>query len=105
MTQYQLQAGSSTPLLGYEYRYDFDGHAAAINDGRVRYSRDLTQSSSAFDRLYSYDHAGRLVGGKTGSESRGETGTPTGPYSQTYDYNAFSNMMTRGGSNGYQPGA
>src|SRR5207248_8015580 len=84
VSQYQVQAGTSTPLLGYEYRYDFDGHAAAINDGRVRHARDLTMSNSPMDRAYSYDQTGRLTLGNSGSLARGESGTPSGPYQQTY---------------------
>jgi len=62
------------------------------NDGRLKYSGDL--SVNRFDRAYEHDHLGRLKKALSGAQARGLTAAD-GPYRQTYEYNAFSNITGR----------
>jgi hypothetical protein len=44
------------------------------------------------DRLYKYDHVGRLTKGYSGKDANGDPNVVAGPYKQDYTYNAFSEM-------------
>jgi hypothetical protein len=83
------QVGTPT-LMHSEYSYEADG--------RIRSVRDLTDER--FDSAYQYDHVGRLREAYSGSEARDflsatQSGTVTGPYRQTYLYDAFDNLTRR----------
>lgn len=64
------------------------------NDGQLKFSDSLDER---FDRAFAYDHAGRVTEVYSGSEARdfnnGTSGsTPTGPYRQSFQYNAFNKV-------------
>jgi YD repeat-containing protein len=106
VSDYDLRDPNDATYTGfrmtYQYRYDYDGHAAATNDGRVRFARDMGGVPfSTYDRSFGYDHAGRLTTGRSGSDANGQGGFPTGSYDHGYGYDAFDHMTTRGGRNGY----
>ena len=74
------------------------------SDGRVKFASNLAASlpgitpANAFDRLYVYDHLGRLTDALTGPEARGETPPPgpiNSPYRQTNGYDAWGNLTSR----------
>jgi|GEM_PF-4823089 len=50
-------------------------------------------TDNRFDRLYIYDHAGRLKEALTGTEARGGT-TADGPYKQVYNYDVYGNNIS-----------
>src|SRR5207302_4597599 len=74
-----LKTGGGSFVMGQQYSY--------YGDGRLSASTDLTNSN--LNRGYGYDQAGRLSGGTTAN------GSLTGPYSQTYGYDAWDNMNNR----------
>jgi YD repeat-containing protein len=102
-TQYEMHqgGGNGALILGFQYSYDFDGQVSNLNDGRVRLAHDLTATNSTMERSFSYDQAARLTSARSGSEAIGQVGIPTGPFQHTYGFDAFENMTTRGGRNGY----
>ncbi len=64
-------------------------------DGKLRFLDDLVNPK--YDRLNTYDHAGRIKEGKSGGEARGETVATNDqemnlPYRQSYSFDAFGNM-------------
>ena len=64
------------------------------NDGQLKFSDALDER---FDRAFSYDHVGRIKEAYSGSAARdfnnGTSGsTPTGPYRQSFQYNAFNQV-------------
>ena len=66
-------------------------------DGRLRSASD--NLGDVFDRAYSYDHTGMAKEAYSGSEALDflngtSSGTPTGPYKQTYQFDAFGNMTS-----------
>ena len=65
------------------------------DDGRLRYAQDIQDGK--FDRAYAYDHAGRLKEAYTGQEARGGAQTYDRPYRQSYGYDAWDNLNSRGG--------
>lgn len=74
----------SSIKMGHEYQY--------YNDGRVRYSHDLTDGK--FDRSYNYDHMGRLTEARSRNEANGGT-TADGPYHQTFGYDVWGYITKR----------
>jgi len=78
-TEYDLKTGGGSFVMGQQYSY--------YGDGRLNASTDLTNSN--LNRGYGYDGAGRLSSGTTAN------GSLTGPYSQTYGYDAWDNMNNR----------
>ncbi len=61
-------------------------------DGQVEFSHNALDER--FDRAYAYDHVGRTTEAYTGSEARDfvnntTSGTSTGPYRHSYQFNAF----------------
>jgi YD repeat-containing protein len=72
---------------GYEY----------YSDGRLSLSDENVAFQDKFDKSFNYDHAGRVVGGKSGLEAHNQTETDLTklPYRQTYFYDAFGNTLTR----------
>jgi len=61
------------------------------NDGRLSFVQNTMDAN--FDRSYSFDHAARLTQAKSGGQARGDSGAT--PYSEYFDYDAFSNLTTR----------
>ena len=64
------------------------------SDGRIHASKDTIDRT--FDRAYNYDQVGRMTEALTGSGA-GLGSALTGPYHQSYDYDAFGNMTSRAG--------
>src|SRR6266849_5701968 len=63
-------------------------------DGQLRYSHSL---DDRFDRAFSYDQSARVSDAYSGSEARdfingGNSGAPTGPYHQSYQYDQFNQV-------------
>ena len=93
-TQFQVagrppQYGSST-VMKTQYQY--------YDDGGLKYADDLLDNR--FDRAYGYDQSTRLKEDFSGSEAsdfinQTNSGTTTGPYRQSYGYNAWSNFTSR----------
>jgi hypothetical protein len=77
--------------MGYEFEYH--------PDGKLRFAHDLLNNQ--FDRLYNFDHVGRLVEAVVGKEARGEQIGPNDryqiPYRQTFNYDVFDNITSRDG--------
>lgn len=73
------------------------------NTGRVTYAQNLMDST--LDRSYDYDHVGRLIEARTGSEARGhlngQGGAQDGPYAHSYRYDQMGNMWYRVGWGGW----
>jgi YD repeat-containing protein len=72
------------------------------NDSKIKFAQDQGTSNSAKDRAYQYDHAERLQEAFSGSEARDfvnntNSGTPTGPYRQSFTYDQWDNELTSGG--------
>jgi YD repeat-containing protein len=65
-------------------------------DGRLRYARDLQDGN--FDRLFTFDHVGRLKESYTGREARGlpPNNPVDSPFRQSYTYNVWNNMSRTG---------
>jgi YD repeat-containing protein len=84
----RLQITSFAPNFGAtNYQY--------YADGRVSFVQYV--DNSTFDRKYSYDHAGRLSEGLSGTDARSEQYNPDNPnpYKQTYTYDVWANMTAR----------
>ena len=67
-------------------------------DGATKYAHDLLDER--FDRAFSYDHVAMFKDAYSGSEARDfvngtNSGTPTGPFRQSYLYDVFGNMTQR----------
>ena len=84
LTQYQLSNFASSPNVVSNYDY--------YNDGKIRYAGRTNYN--AFDRRFTYDHAGRMKEGLTGAEARGGS-TPDGPYRESYSYDAWGNTVSQ----------
>jgi hypothetical protein len=69
---------------GYQY-YD---------DGRLKFTQDQLVTNSKFDRLYKYDHVGRITSALSGAEARGGT-TDDRPYNETLSYDAMDHLTLR----------
>ena len=86
-------------VMRWNYAYD----NFSENTGRVTYAQNL--DNSTLDRSYDYDHVGRLIEARTGSEARGhlvgQGGTQDGPYAQSYRYDQMGNMWYRVGWGGW----
>jgi len=85
------QYGSST-VMKSQYQY--------YDDGALKYADDLLDSR--FDRAYGYDQTTRLKEDYSGSEAsdfinQTSSGTTTGPYRQSFSYDAWSNFTSRTG--------
>lgn len=82
-----LQKTDNSFLVNKNYDY--------YADGKLSYLQDAIDAR--FDRLNTYDNAGRIKDGKSGLEARGGVVAPADqeanlPYRQSYAFNAFSNM-------------
>jgi len=70
--------------------------------GRVTYAQNLDDGT--LDRSYDYDHVGRLIEARTGSEARGhligQGGAQDGPYAHSYHYDQIDHEHDRSRSLG-----
>jgi RHS repeat-associated protein len=86
-------------VMRWKYAYDNFNE----NTGRVTYAQNLDDGT--LDRSYDYDHVGRLIEARTGSEARGhlsgQSGTQDGPYAQSYRYDQMGNEWYRVGWGGW----
>jgi hypothetical protein len=81
MTTRQTQWGSYQSSYSYQY----------YADGALRFSQS---PDNRFDRAFTYDHVARVTEAYSGSEARDyinntNSGAPTGPYRQSYQYDGF----------------
>lgn len=80
-------------VMGATYQY----HA----DGRIKFVDDISMevpASDKFDRSYAYDHVGRLIEAKSGTEAHTPSvPTDNRPYRETMGYDEWSNLTARTG--------
>jgi hypothetical protein len=86
MTSRQILQVSGQPGASSTYQY--------YADGQLKFSHSL---DDRFDRAFSYDNAGRTVEAYSGSEARAfnnntYSGPATGPYRQSYQYDALDQI-------------
>jgi YD repeat-containing protein len=62
-------------------------------DGTLKFSSDLLDHR--FDRLYQWDHAGRIKEALSGAEARGEAPSTDRPYKQLFAYDAMGHLTER----------
>lgn len=84
LKQFKVEKPQMT-LRNMEYQY--------YNDGRASYIKHNT--GPVFNRLYTYDHVGRLETAKSGAEADGEGPTNNRPFRQTYQYDVWNNLTGR----------
>ena len=65
------------------------------NDGRLKFTQDQLTTNSKFDRLYRYDHLGRVTTALSGLEAREQGTTNDRPYNETMTYDAFDHLTSR----------
>jgi hypothetical protein len=108
--QYDSRMRISEYTIGGRTPTAQNGNAPAIvmksdfqyyDDSRIRYTHD--QVDTKFDTAYTYDLAGRLNVGYSGSEAYDffhgtNSGTQTGAYKQTYSHDAWNNLIGRNGN-------
>jgi YD repeat-containing protein len=86
LTAYEVRSPSNVVEMATTHSY--------YNDAHLRFSDALDER---FDRAFAYDHLGRIKEAYSGSEARDfingtSSGTPTGPYRQSFQYNAFDQV-------------
>jgi YD repeat-containing protein len=89
MTGFEVRSSSNQVSMSSTNQY--------YNDGHLKFSNALDER---FDRAFSYDHLGRIKEGYSGSEARdfinGTSGsTPSGPYRQSFQYDAFDQVTNQ----------
>jgi len=86
-------------VMRWNYAYDNFNEKT----GRITYAQNLDDGT--LDRSYDYDHVGRLIEARTGSEARGhligQGGAQDGPYAHSYRYDQMGNMWYRVGWGGW----
>lgn len=65
------------------------------DDGRIKFIQDQSITNSKFDRLYKYDHIGRITSALSGAEARGQGSTNDRPYNETLAYDAMGHLTLR----------
>jgi hypothetical protein len=75
-----------------EYEYYADGRLKLVDELHMRWL-----NADVYDRLFTYDHQGRVKDAKSGIEAHGQTETDLLylPYRQNYTYNALGNLTSR----------
>jgi hypothetical protein len=85
-------------VMRWNYAYDNFNEKT----GRVTYAQNLDDGT--LDRSYDYDHVGRLIEARTGSEARGhligQGGAQDGPYAHSYHYDQIDHEHDRSRSLG-----
>lgn len=81
--------GWETRLMASNFQYYADGNLRSASDNL----------GNVFDRAYAYDHVGGAKESYSGSEALDflngtNSGTPTGPYRQSFQHDAFGNMTS-----------
>ena len=74
-----------TGLMSKTYEY--------YADGTLKFSGEALDHR--FDRLYRWDHMGRIKEALSGAEARGETATTDRPYKQIFAYDAMGHLTER----------
>jgi YD repeat-containing protein len=97
----QVESYQIPGVIATQYRYTTTP-TSPDDDGLVKFAQDLTQVNSLFDRAYRYDHVGRLTEALTGSEAQGGA-AQDGPYYQSFGYDVWDNLTSRGGRHWSQP--
>ena len=92
---FELNDASSQAIMKKDYEYYADGNLRKLDDLVPHIN-----NADKFDRLMTYDHAGRIKTGKSGLEAHGGTVAQNYmkfdlPYRQSYEFNAFNNMTQR----------
>ena len=64
-------------------------------DSRLSFTQDQLTANSKFDRLYKYDHLGRVTTALTGQEARGGAATNDRPYNENMAYDAMGHLNLR----------
>lgn len=92
-------AKASTNQLNKEYNYLTTGDVSFIDDKMNIPPTTFFGGSDMFDRLFNYDHLGRVTESRTGAEARGSTDVYTKiPYSESFTYDAFGHTTQISGS-------
>jgi YD repeat-containing protein len=95
-SQYDFKNAAGTRLMGAIYTYHDDGRLGFVDDLR----------EDRFDRLYQYDHVGRVIKAETGYKARGEqypgNNSKNGPYNHYYGYDEFDHLTSRTGHYWYR---
>src|SRR5205823_4119002 len=87
---YAYQPPFNTPSATMTWTYDY------YADGRPNHAYD--SQDHAYDRSWTFDHAGRLKEAFTDREARGESNPDhAGPYQQAIQYDSWSNITNRAG--------
>jgi len=83
--------------ISYNTNKTFDKAYEYYPDGRLKLSDESTTYLDKFDRLFKYDHQGRVAEAKSGTEAHGTTETDLTklPYRQSYEHDAFGNLTGR----------
>lgn len=104
ITSYALD-GVVSPFNGTMATHSEGGNYQYYPDGGLKFASDLwsaQQSGGIQDRAYAYDHAGRMQTALSGTEARAflqgnSSNVIDGPYSHSYTYDAWDNMLSRAG--------
>jgi YD repeat-containing protein len=95
---------SKTVALGYNVNQDVSSFEIPglmkknyqyYDDGRLKFTQDELILNSKFDRLYEYDHVGRITSALSGAEARGGGPTNDRPYNETLAYDAMGHLTLR----------
>src|ERR1051326_6389608 len=65
------------------------------DDGQLKFTQDQLLTNSKFDRLYQYDHMGRVTKALTGQEARGGAATNDRPYNENMAYDVMGHLVLR----------
>lgn len=61
----------------------------------LKFTKDELTTNSKFDRLYQFDHMGRITTALSGAEARGQGATDDRPYKETMTYDAMDHLTLR----------
>ncbi|HEX7318020.1 MAG TPA: S8 family serine peptidase [Pyrinomonadaceae bacterium] len=99
-TRLRLTQWNVAGVMGWSYAYSTPLNPEKT--GRVAFANSLNDGT--LDRSYEYDHLGRLGQAQTGNYANGHagytsmpTGTPNGPYAESYGYDRWGNTTARNG--------